>query len=91
MLIETLLFSHHFLPHHQASPESLLRSALQGKGYVKTVHLQNGITVIPAQNSAKDEELRRVLFTNDQVRDSRLFTFLCFITFQIRLIADEFN
>lgn len=53
----------------QESPESLLRSALQGKGYAKTVHLQNGITVIPAQNSVKDEELRRVLFSSDQVRD----------------------
>lgn len=58
----------------QESPESLLRSALQGKGYAKTVHLQNGITVIPAQNSVKDEELRRVLFS-DQVRDSTLFIF----------------
>jgi hypothetical protein len=62
----------------QESPESLLRSALQGKGYAKTVHLQNGITVIPAQNSVKDEELRRVLFSNDQVRDSTLFIFLFF-------------
>jgi len=63
----------------QESPESLLRSALQGKGYTtKTLHLQqqqNGITVIPAQNSTvKDEELRRVLFTNDQVRDSAVAT-----------------
>jgi hypothetical protein len=62
----------------QESPESLLRSALQGKGYAKTVHLQNGITVIPAQNSVKDEELRRALFTNDQVRDSTLYIFLHF-------------
>ena len=54
----------------QESPESLLRSALQGKGYAKTLHSsQNGITVIPAQNSVKDEELRRALFTNEQVRD----------------------
>ncbi|XP_070492198.1 uncharacterized protein [Chironomus tepperi] len=46
------------------SPESLLRSALQGKGYAKTVHLQ---TLIPSQNTIKqDEELRRVLFNNDQ-------------------------
>lgn len=52
----------------QESPESLLRSALQGKGYAKTVHLQ---TLIPSQNTIKqDEELRRVLFNNDQVRDS---------------------
>lgn len=72
----------------QESPESLLRSALQGKGYAKTVHLQNGITVIPAQNSVKDEELRRVLFTNDQVRDSTLFLLIlliitCFTSFAI--------
>ncbi|KAG5681938.1 hypothetical protein PVAND_011339 [Polypedilum vanderplanki] len=49
------------------SPESLLRSALQGKGYAKTMHhLQ---TLIPTTQSAaikQDEELRRVLFTNDQ-------------------------
>ncbi|CAO1412962.1 unnamed protein product [Diamesa tonsa] len=50
------------------SPESLLRSALQGKGYSKTLQtVQNGITLISAQNSTKDEELRRVLFPNDQV------------------------
>jgi hypothetical protein len=55
-----------------------LRSALQGKGYAKTVHLQSsGITtLIPSQNTVKqeDEELRRVLFTNDhQVRDYNFF------------------
>lgn len=54
------------------SPESLLRSALQGKGtYAKTtVHMtQNGgITVIPAQ---KDDELRRVFFNGDQVSHLR--------------------
>lgn len=53
----------------QESPESLLRSALQGKGYSKTLQtVQNGITLISAQNSTKDEELRRVLFPNDQVK-----------------------
>lgn len=67
----------------QESPESLLRSALQGKGYAKTVHLQ-----IPAQNSVKDEELRRALFTSDQVRDS---TLLLLSPNSIRLIADESN
>lgn len=49
----------------------MLRSALQGKGaYAKTaLHMtQNGgITVIPTQNSVKDDELRRVFFNNDQV------------------------
>ena len=60
----------------QESPESLLRSALQGKGYAKTVHLQ---TLIPSQNTIKqDEELRRVLFNNDQVRDSIKHLF-CYI------------
>jgi hypothetical protein len=66
----------------QESPESLLRSALQGKGYAKTVHLQSssGITLIPSQNTVKqeDEELRRVLFTNDQVRDSMKIIYLLF-------------
>ncbi|CRK98496.1 CLUMA_CG011853, isoform A [Clunio marinus] len=46
--------------------QSLLRSALQGKGYGKTMSLQNGITVIPGPSLEKEEELRRVLFTNDQ-------------------------
>ena len=63
----------------QESPESLLRSALQGKGYAKTVHLQTpSIALIPSQNTVKqDEELRRVLFTNDhQVRDYNFFNIL---------------
>ncbi|CAO1407041.1 unnamed protein product [Diamesa serratosioi] len=55
------------LDRNEESPESLLRSALQGKGYSKTLQtVQNGITLISAQNSTKDEELRRVLFPNDQ-------------------------
>ena len=62
---------HLFFALAQESPESLLRSALQGKGYAKTLHLQS--TLIPTQNPTikqEDEELRRVLYTNDhQVRD----------------------
>lgn len=68
----------------QESPESLLRSALQGKGYAKTVHLQTpSIALIPSQNTVKqDEELRRVLFTNDhQVRDYNFFFYLLLIHF----------
>lgn len=72
MIFKFLLNKNLFVLLQKESPESLLRSALQGKGYAKTVHLQTGLTVIPAQNSVKDEELRRVLFTNDQVRDSTL-------------------
>lgn len=67
----------------QESPESLLRSALQGKGYAKTVHLQtNGITLIPSQNTVKqEEELRRVLFANDhQVRDYNFSSSFYFIS-----------
>lgn len=52
----------------QDSPESLLRSALQGKGYSKGLQLQNGITVLPPHSAVKsDEELRRALFSSDQV------------------------
>jgi hypothetical protein len=64
-----------------------LRSALQGKGYAKTVNIQNGgITTLIQQNTVKqDEELRRVLFTNDQVRDFKfnaisLYTFYFLLT-----------
>ncbi|XP_058455051.1 zinc finger protein sens [Malaya genurostris] len=57
--------SDHNVIEHE-TPESLLRSALQGKGYTKgaAVQLQNGITVIPA-GQIKDEELRRVLYPGD--------------------------
>ncbi|XP_055923489.1 probable basic-leucine zipper transcription factor D [Eupeodes corollae] len=48
----------------QNSAESLLRSALQGKGYSKGLHLQNGITLLPP-SSVKDEELRRALFHSE--------------------------
>lgn len=53
----------------QETPESLLRSALQGKGYTKG--MQNCIAVIPSINTIKsDDDLRRALFTNDaQVSD----------------------
>lgn len=69
----------------QESPESLLRSALQGKGYSKTLQaVQNGITLISAQNTTKDEELRRVLFPNDQVKPSGLlFAFNSVINYLI--------
>ncbi|KXJ80366.1 hypothetical protein RP20_CCG025432 [Aedes albopictus] len=57
--------SDHNVIEHE-TPESLLRSALQGKGYTKgtPVTLQNGITVIPA-GQIKEEDLRRVLYTSD--------------------------
>ncbi|XP_058061374.1 ichor-like [Anopheles bellator] len=49
----------------QETPESLLRSALQGKGYTKGM-LQNGaggaVTVLPSPGHLKDDELRRVLY-----------------------------
>lgn len=52
----------------QNTAESLLRSALQGKGYSKGIHLQNGITLLPSSSpNVKDEELRRVLFPNEAV------------------------
>lgn len=57
----------------QNSPESLLRSALQGKGYSKgsgMQQLQNGITIIQSPNSiikAADDDLRRAIFVNEQV------------------------
>lgn len=48
----------------QETPESLLRSALQGKGYAKGI--QNSVTVIPSINSIKSEgNLRRAIFSND--------------------------
>ncbi|XP_052869009.1 probable serine/threonine-protein kinase tsuA [Anopheles cruzii] len=54
----------------QETPESLLRSALQGKGYTKGMQqLQNGatvgggaVTVLPSPGHMKDDELRRVLY-----------------------------
>jgi hypothetical protein len=56
------------------------------------VHLQSnsggGITLIPAQNSVKqEEELRRVLFTNDhhQVRDYNFFFALSRFSFILNL------
>ncbi|XP_058825408.1 zinc finger protein sens [Topomyia yanbarensis] len=57
--------SDHNVIEHE-TPESLLRSALQGKGYTKgaAVQLQNGITVIPA-GQIKEEELRRVLYAGE--------------------------
>ncbi|XP_062565096.1 zinc finger protein sens-like [Armigeres subalbatus] len=57
--------SDHNVIEHE-TPESLLRSALQGKGYTKgtAVQLQNGITVIPA-GQIKEEDLRRVLYSSD--------------------------
>ncbi|XP_055636932.1 zinc finger protein sens [Toxorhynchites rutilus septentrionalis] len=57
--------SDHNVIEHE-TPESLLRSALQGKGYTKgaPVQLQNGITVIPA-GQIKEEELRRVLYPGE--------------------------
>lgn len=48
----------------QETPESLLRSALQGKGYAKG--MQNTVTVIPSINSIKtDATVRRAIFSND--------------------------
>ncbi|XP_030371231.1 uncharacterized transmembrane protein DDB_G0289901 [Scaptodrosophila lebanonensis] len=49
----------------QNSAESLLRSALQGKGYTKGLHMQNGIAMMPGSPSVKDEDMRRLLFTPD--------------------------
>uniref|UniRef100_A0A182J4L3 C2H2-type domain-containing protein n=1 Tax=Anopheles atroparvus TaxID=41427 RepID=A0A182J4L3_ANOAO len=57
----------------QDTAESLLRSALQGKGYTKGTGLQlpNGtVTVLPAPGHMKDEELRRVLYSAGDPSDS---------------------
>uniref|UniRef100_A0A182HKH1 Uncharacterized protein n=1 Tax=Anopheles arabiensis TaxID=7173 RepID=A0A182HKH1_ANOAR len=57
----------------QDTAESLLRSALQGKGYTKGtgLPLPNGtITVLPATGHMKDEELRRVLYSGGDPNDS---------------------
>ncbi|XP_022209679.2 putative uncharacterized protein DDB_G0277255 [Drosophila obscura] len=45
----------------QSTAESLLRSALQGKGYAKGLHMQNGL----AMPVVKEEDMRRLLFTDD--------------------------
>ncbi|XP_036674608.3 zinc finger protein 853 [Drosophila suzukii] len=45
----------------QSTAESLLRSALQGKGYAKGLHMQNGLTM-PV---VKDEDMRRLLFADE--------------------------
>ncbi|XP_017129189.1 Krueppel-like factor luna [Drosophila elegans] len=45
----------------QSTAESLLRSALQGKGYTKGLHMQNGLTM-PV---VKDEDMRRLLFADE--------------------------
>ncbi|XP_061391920.1 putative uncharacterized protein DDB_G0286901 [Musca vetustissima] len=49
----------------QNSAESLLRSALQGKGYTKGMHMHNGIALMPSSPSVKDEDMRRILFPVD--------------------------
>ncbi|XP_049303513.1 homeobox protein 5 [Bactrocera dorsalis] len=49
----------------QNSAESLLRSALQGKGYSKGIHMQNGISLLPSSPTVKEEEMRRLLFPPD--------------------------
>ncbi|XP_059218943.1 transcription factor mef2A [Stomoxys calcitrans] len=49
----------------QNSAESLLRSALQGKGYTKGLHMHNGITLMPTSPSVKDDDMRRILFPVD--------------------------
>uniref|UniRef100_A0A2M4CRT6 Putative wrky transcription factor protein 1 n=1 Tax=Anopheles darlingi TaxID=43151 RepID=A0A2M4CRT6_ANODA len=57
----------------QETPESLLRSALQGKGYTKGtgMQLQNGgVTVLQSPGHMKDEELRRVLYSTGDPSDS---------------------
>uniref|UniRef100_A0A6P4FGZ7 C2H2-type domain-containing protein n=1 Tax=Drosophila rhopaloa TaxID=1041015 RepID=A0A6P4FGZ7_DRORH len=45
----------------QSTAESLLRSALQGKGYGKGLHMQNGLPM-PV---VKDEDMRRLLFADE--------------------------
>ncbi|XP_053670352.1 probable serine/threonine-protein kinase tsuA [Anopheles nili] len=58
----------------QDTAESLLRSALQGKGYTKGVaglQLPNGaVTVLPTPGHMKDDELRRVLYSTGDPADS---------------------
>ncbi|XP_065354531.1 ichor [Calliphora vicina] len=49
----------------QNSAESLLRSALQGKGYSKGLHMHNGITLMSTSPTVKDEDMRRILFPVD--------------------------
>lgn len=49
----------------QDSAESLLRSALQGKGYTKG--MQNGLTVLPSHSIKIEDNLRRVMYVTDQV------------------------
>ncbi|XP_037811575.1 hybrid signal transduction histidine kinase A [Lucilia sericata] len=49
----------------QNSAESLLRSALQGKGYAKGLHMHNGITLMSTSPTVKDDEMRRILFPVD--------------------------
>ncbi|XP_037950888.1 transcription factor Sp1-like [Teleopsis dalmanni] len=49
----------------QNSAESLLRSALQGKGYSKGLQMQNGLTLLPTSPTIKDDEMRRILFPTD--------------------------
>ncbi|XP_075166826.1 uncharacterized protein LOC142238949 [Haematobia irritans] len=49
----------------QNSAESLLRSALQGKGYTKGLHMHNGIALMPSSPSVKDDDMRRILFPVD--------------------------
>lgn len=59
----------------QESSESLLRSALQGKGYATkglAQQLQNGMTLIPT-NKICDTELRGVLFAQDPVSLEEFF------------------
>ncbi|KAL1399286.1 hypothetical protein pipiens_008328 [Culex pipiens pipiens] len=59
--------SDHNVIEHETTSESLLRCALQGKGYTKgtAVQLQNGgITVIPA-GQIKEEDLRRLVYTGE--------------------------
>ncbi|ALC46933.1 CG4374 [Drosophila busckii] len=50
----------------QNTAESLLRSALQGKGYAKGLHMQNGLA-LPV---VKDDDMRRLLFTPDDAADA---------------------
>ncbi|XP_067633776.1 GATA zinc finger domain-containing protein 16 [Eurosta solidaginis] len=49
----------------QNSAESLLRSALQGKGYSKGMHMQNGMSLMSTSPTVKEEEMRRLLFPPD--------------------------
>lgn len=58
----------------QSTAESLLRSALQGKGYGKgpPIPLQNGMSIMASPTSigksnGGDDDLRRVMFVTDQV------------------------